>query len=550
MSNGLTPDEQGLTPDEQNENSPEIPCPFCNEMVRTGLVRCWNCGTFMREDIADAYRKMQENPSPMIYSKLPEDAEGANTDPQYSTATMAAASGRDDDDFELDKSIAVTEYQASDDDFQLTGDSEESHQEQATIPLAREQSSNEAGEESSEDSKQTSATPEKPAEAVKSGPSQAESEEDHSVATGGDVLFNVAREEEKEEKLRRKGSGRKRRRRAGKIEGGVVVYCPNGHRIRVREEYRGAAGKCPACNVIYVVPLASEKDVEEPNADEVAENGEENSNLFDAGPYSSWFRDVKLHAIDPTKLKLKPNSLEKVFTVRDVAISPEKMLLLGLVKPGLMGGGSKEKQDSIRVEIAQHLKEEKAESETPASSVQVINGEEISNLRVAFPTMYDHESVFAGVPVFGKGRIAIALPKQKDAKENQYLTLSLSEYRKFSEALIELHDVKNLGQDSGVPVKDQLDQVTCHYSEESFEALNQEGLEYYEADPEIELKLVGRQCQACQLIVSEDSRKKERIGGKTGKGIAKTKCPKCNEKFGNISLWQIASAANQEQPPA
>jgi RNA polymerase subunit RPABC4/transcription elongation factor Spt4 len=26
----------------------EIPCRECGEMIRVGLVRCWNCGTFIR----------------------------------------------------------------------------------------------------------------------------------------------------------------------------------------------------------------------------------------------------------------------------------------------------------------------------------------------------------------------------------------------------------------------------------------------------------------------------------------------------------------------
>jgi len=242
--------------------------------------------------------------------------------------------------------------------------------------------------------------------------------------------------------------------------------------------------------------------------------------------------------------------LEKAFVTIDLAVSPEKMLILGLVKSGLLGGGSKDKEDKARAEISQHLREGKEEAEIPAASVQTIDGDKIPTLRVAFPTMYDHESVFAGVPVFGQGRIAISLPKQEDSKENQYLTLSLTEYRNFFAAMSELYSLDTLGQDSGIPLTDQIKQVTCHYSEESFEILDSENLHLYEADSEINLTLAGRQCQACELIVSEDSRKKEKIGGKAGKGIAKAKCPKCNEKFGNISLWQIAGTAGSEQVPA
>ncbi|QDU07814.1 hypothetical protein [Gimesia aquarii] len=535
----------GVTPDEHEKNPTEIPCPCCGEMVRVGLVRCWNCSAFMREDIAEAYRKMQENPSPMIFSKLPDDSdEGTEADSQLSTATMSSFGGRDDDDFELDENIAVTEYEASDDDFQLTENTKISDSDQSTIPLAREETVAES-EQDSDTKQDTDNTNEaESASDAKAKEVNAEPTEDHSVATGGDVLLDVAMQEEKEDRKRRKG---KRRRRSGKIEGGVVVYCPNGHRIRVREEYRGAAGKCPACGVLYLVPLATDKEEEKPETDEAeTTSSKDGGSELNTGAYKYWFNDVKLHAIDPTKLKLKPNSLEKTFTLVDLAISNEKMLLPVLSKGGLLGG-NKDKQQKVRAEIAQHLSEEKDESEIPAQNVQVFDTDQIQKLRVVFPAMYDHESVFAGVPVFGKGRIAILLPKQEDAKENQYLTLSLTEYRKFSKALNELHGISNLGQDSGIPLTDQVSQVTCHYSEESFETLDNESLHFYEADPEIELALAGRQCEACQLIVSEDSRKKERIGGKTGKGIAKAKCPKCNEKFGNISLWQIAISEVPEQ---
>ncbi|MCA9020990.1 MAG: hypothetical protein KDA74_12665 [Planctomycetaceae bacterium] len=502
----------------------------------------------MREDIAEAYRKMQENPAPMIFSKLPEETDSPEEQESRSTtATMTGYSDRDDDDFVLDQSIAVTEYEASDDDFQLSGDMDSGQDDQTTIPLAREESEDEARQHAEAEEKSKTLAAEEKAKQIAEAPA-----EDHSVATGGDVLFNVAIEEEKEEKKRRKGGGRRRRRRGAPIEGGIVVYCPNGHRIRVREEYRGAAGKCPACGVMYLVPRAvpGEAEAEQTAATTDAQAETEGAEAFNAGAYAHWMKGIKLHAIDPTKLKLKPNSLEKAFTTVDLAISPEKMLVLVVAKAGLLGGGSKDKLEKARAEIAAHLREEKDDAEIPAVSVQTVTAEQISKLRVVFPTMYDHESMFAGVPVFGKGRIAIALPKQEDSKENQYLTFSLSEYRKLTEALSEFFGIDQLGQDSGIPLTDQMQQVTCHYSEESFEVLDNEYLEFYEADPEIELALAGRQCQGCQLIVSEDSRKKERIGGKAGKAIAKTKCPKCNEKFGNISLFQLVKKEVAPEPAA
>ena len=63
--------------------------------------------------------------------------------------------------------------------------------------------------------------------------------------------------------------------------------------------------------------------------------------------------------------------------------------------------------------------------------------------------------------------------------------------------------------------------------------------EFHEADKELELELLGYKCEACGLAVSEESRKKEKLGGASGKGIAKAKCPKCEAKFGNIPLRAI-----------
>ena len=43
-------------------------CPDCGEQVRSGLVRCWRCGGFLREDIAEKYQKMLDGPQQVTYS--------------------------------------------------------------------------------------------------------------------------------------------------------------------------------------------------------------------------------------------------------------------------------------------------------------------------------------------------------------------------------------------------------------------------------------------------------------------------------------------------
>jgi hypothetical protein len=48
--------------------------------------------------------------------------------------------------------------------------------------------------------------------------------------------------------------------------------------------------------------------------------------------------------------------------------------------------------------------------------------------------------------------------------------------------------------------------------------------------------VLGHKCEKCGLIVSEDSRKKEKVGGKSPDSVAKAKCPKCKQKMGNHQL--------------
>ncbi|MCY2963357.1 MAG: hypothetical protein NT069_06845, partial [Planctomycetota bacterium] len=62
-------------------------------------------------------------------------------------------------------------------------------------------------------------------------------------------------------------------------------------------------------------------------------------------------------------------------------------------------------------------------------------------------------------------------------------------------------------------------------------------LPYYKADTTRKLQVLGHQCEKCGLIVSEDSRKKEKVGGKNPDSVAKSKCPKCKAKMGNHTLF-------------
>ena len=64
----------------------------------------------------------------------------------------------------------------------------------------------------------------------------------------------------------------------------------------------------------------------------------------------------------------------------------------------------------------------------------------------------------------------------------------------------------------------------------------------YLADPAFDTQISGYRCGACGLIVSEDGRKKEKLGGPKGKSLAKAKCPKCGDVFGENPLYSLKPA--------
>jgi hypothetical protein len=151
------------------------------------------------------------------------------------------------------------------------------------------------------------------------------------------------------------------------------------------------------------------------------------------------------------------------------------------------------------------------------------------------------DSLFQGVPVFGAGRIAVSLPVADDAPP-QYVSLGITQFRKLALALAELFGIENFGGECGIPIEDEYeDQGKCHYLGVPVRGLK--NLDFYRADPTCELVVSGWRCAACSLTISADAREKEKLGGKGGKGIAKAKCPKCQQKFGDKPVYALKQSA-------
>ncbi len=554
-----------------------IECPKCSEFNGFGLVRCWSCGGFLRPEIEALYNRMLADREKVEYQPLPEIDDAGQIVPasedvvtsEESNALVLPIEGDtkhgeldNEKDFDLDPEFA--EFVESDpedevglpihDEVETSATETSESEEEATYSLSagaeEEYKTDESAAESTDEAKTEDAGESSDSMAEAKSETESESKDtqptsdvSHSEATGGDVLFEIALEEE-QESVKQRRLAREQRKKRGRRPGQQAGK-PG------PQQKRPIATKKPAKRA----KVAPRK-------------------------FPMWLNDVHLHEADVKKIKPKVGSLATQFKEVDVGLSSEQMILAGLLKTGGLfsrGGGDKEK---VRQDFRKFLEtaptkppeppaEEKAAEEKPAEDTEAaakskdekkkakgkpdkkdesefpigfrvsVTPEDVQKLKVVYPAPYIHESTFAGAPVFGEGRIGVVLPGE-DAK-SQFLSFVLTEFRRFSGGLRKLYGVKDLGLVEGVPLSDKTEKVQCHYSEDEFEVLDGETIPFYETDPKMNLELVGRKCENCGLVVSEDARRKEKIGGLNGKGIAKAKCPKCEKKFGSTSLYRIAS---------
>jgi hypothetical protein len=558
----------------------EVPCPGCNELVRKGLVRCWNCGTFMQQDIAESYRRMQVSPPKVIYSQVhetPADAgafsgvltesgrliekpnsleQGAGEDEADFEVSVEMGPDLDEGDFDLgtaDPPAAQNEIVESAPIFALKSEPEVPEAKAAERPAAGTGGAAKPVKEPKPAAKEAA-----PAADAKKSKTDSRPEfsnefenrfgvEDPAAATG-DVLLRVALAEEAETGGRRRGQ----KHAEGKVKAGFRVYCPNGHCIEVQERHRGQTGRCPRCRELYYVPAGNwdeEKAQEEDKAQKAAaiaaavnsQGVGEKPAEISAGEYTRWMLDSHFHALDLTKLKLKPGSLLKDFQSADVGFAPDGILIVLLMKKGGLFGGGDKKKLSTREAVLDHLSKGKSREDLPAGGHFFFAAATVPQLRIVQPIVSAEHSMFAGVPVFGEARIAVRLPKVDEKADPQFLSFTLSEFRRFSKILEEFYSLRGFGAESNVPLEDVVTERYCHFSDQPLRIL--ENLEYYKNDPGFTLHVIGHKCAGCGLVVSEESRAKENIGGKDGKKIAKAKCPKCQKPFGDLPLYSLDGPA-------
>jgi hypothetical protein len=534
-------------------------CPTCGESCRKGLVRCWNCGSFTRPDIEKAYRNKSVTDTVTDKFDLPE-LDASSTNEQESMKRRAWSTPEN-----FLSSLPMGREEDEGDDFELSDDVRMSEADDSSFDLSDEISLRSEGDPFDIPAPSYSLAPsnptpremptlsEEPAEAIPllSSPSQDEPAEADAeipisleakkpaaktkakpVLTPEEELLKIAADEEAEISKLRKGFRSKE---------SFVVFCPQGHRIRVREKFRGKTGKCPRCESVFIVPQKSSPKPKKKTDVEIATVGGSAVGGV-TGRYSRWLNDVHLHTVVPEKLKLKPDSLLNEFQTVDLGFNADEVLIVTLVAAGGLFGGAAKKKPAARTAMLDYFANPTAAPDgLAAAAKRVVPKEAFSQLVLAQPVPPGTESLFGNIPIFGVGRIAVRLPRAADDKNTQYLSFALSEFRAFSLALQAVCGIEAFGVNTEIPMVDHYETFKCHYNETPVRSLQQ--LEYYQKDTNLKLEISGWRCSGCKLIVSEEARKKEKIGGLNGKAIAKAKCPKCTQKFGSNPMYALQESA-------
>lgn len=518
----LTQNPGGSSP-ESGSASQEFPCPDCGEMVREGLVRCWNCGGFLRPELEKEFRKMRARPRKIIYSPVTEEEQNLQIDQMMAGAAPGAPAADTDDDFQLTSAVSPQAPGAAPSAGAATPSSTTAVQAGQSPPPSP----------SAPENSPTAAT----------GTSPLTSEPPHSQSTGGDFLMQLAAQEETE-RLKRQIERGTSIDGVRQIQDGFLIDAPKGCRIQIRDERTGELRRLTFASSSRV--RISLLDKVEALARERAQLSKQDTGPkhLSAGKFERWMSDVHLHTLNPEKLKIKADSLVKEFVAVELGFAADSLFTATLPagKKGLFGAakGGDEAKDP-RTALLEHFRAGKAPEHAPAGEKWSCSSDKLAEMRVVQPAASLAESLFPGIPVFGTGRIAVQLPITKAGDQPRILSFTLSEFRTFVEIIGSLYAMANFGRNLGIPLADSFSDEKCHYSSANVRALQH--VEYYQADPALGTVLAGWKCEACGIVISEAAREKEKLGGKGAKAIAKTPCPKCKQKFGSHPLYTLVSVA-------
>jgi len=510
-----------------------VGCPHCGEMVRAGLVRCWNCNGFMKEEIAARYADLTTNPQKIIYSMIPLEE---RTD--YLPARAATASD-DSDGFTLADDVLADSAPGV--GFALPTASANAPVADLSSSPDRPQSTTPGGKGIIADALEAEASPadKSAASGDKSATAAEKAAEGASAKSGGggtDDLFSIAMQEQRDDRRRRS------ERLAERAKRQMLLPCKCGAWVRVTDEMAGKVVRCRQCRQPVQVPEIRRR---------VTEKKEESTApKLDI----TWVNDVWFHVLTPTSVVLKPGSAAAQHTEADIAITDSGVHIIAFEsgekkKKSLLGFGSSDrKQDRTahRKQVRDEIAAKGSLSGLTGCDVRSISVDDVRSLKLVQPIVKVQESMFAGVPIFGEGRIAVFLPIAREQGQQAYCSCTISGWRLLAARLKELFSLELPTAENGVPEAEKSDTYSCFVNQSKVESIR--NLVYYQQDSGFELELSGFRCTACGAVVSEEGRKKNKLGGANGSGIAKAKCPKCSGKMGEDKLFRLKKSP--EKPAA
>ena len=517
-------------------------CRNCGEQVRSGLVRCFNCNAFMRKDVEARFREMQSTPQQIIFSDIPKEERT-----EYLDAEERAREGYRAKVFDAD----ANEFSLRDgeDDFQLnTGRSGVTSPSQPGKNIASGQASAKtpAAEIAAVPAKAAVVPSEtaKQSQDVKSVNDGSTVRDSADKSAGGspkksiddfdvDDLVGIAMQDQRETRRRKRSKIEEARKRR------ILLPCACGAWVRVREDQGGRMVRCTQCKKPMVVPMMKKK--------EKVEKVEAVSQVD-----VTWIGDLHMYVVTPTQITLKPGSLQKAFETVDGCFHDSGLFLIKYTAPkkALFGKSAEGPPDieGQKAAVREHIQKTGAVSNLPYGELYSITADQVDRIRLVQPVANAHESMFAGVSVFGEGQIALYLPVELPEGKQAYLSFPLSTYRKVAAQLENRFSLKVGAEENGVPSTEEFDALKCFLSEVKIESLKH--LEYYQNDPAFELEVSGFICGTCGAAITEEARARKKLGGAAGKGLAKAKCPKCSNKFGPLKAYKISKAPGDDEKEA
>lgn len=565
----LTTATTTVAPQDLKGASLEEECRNCGAMVRVGLVRCWNCNSFMRADIARRYEQLTTAPQKIIFSDIPIEERTDFLPPRASLSPTDRPSGElSEDGFVLSgHSTNPSTSSSGDSEFTLDADLVA----KAPAPAAPPTAGGPPGLTPPPSGKASAAFESvagSSAAAADNGSAAAKQKSDdadkHSAEA--DDLLAIAMQEQNETGLRKKAQ-----KKSSGPKTQIIISCPScSNLVRTTDEYAGRRVRCPKCKKAVPIPA-----IKTPVRKKVATRSDKKA---DEPPRLNvtWMNDAWLHTFAATSVVLKPGSMKDQHQLVDIALADSGLFILQYCKENAKSSkkAAAETQDGgmlnfVRDKLLGFLRRGSADAaltademksqwkivreqvaktgefkDLPNADVHSVTKANLEQLKLVQPILKAHESMFAGVSVFGEGRIALFVPLKSDEGMQNVLSMPISTFRTLAECLKSRFGIDIPAAENGIPADDKAEGASCFLNQSRIESVR--NVQYYQNDPGYQLELSGYRCAGCGVAISEEGRKSKKLGGSNGKGLAKAKCPKCSGKFGSETLYKIVKSPTAE----